>query len=118
MLGRKRKREDGFVHSRTGPQVEFSTLFAAVWDIHWRSRLDACESVAEWKSLQRAIIVEACEPLELPKHYWGYEKMIERPIKTRDVSSSVREFTSVMRLQRDDLWLKLSERQAAVGIHC
>jgi hypothetical protein len=71
IAGAKRKREDGIVHSMTGPQLQLSTLFAAVWGIHWRQYLTSCDSIAHWRSMKRSFVIQACECFKLPRPYEG-----------------------------------------------
>jgi hypothetical protein len=109
--GAKRKREDGIVHSRTGPQQQFSTLFAAVWDVHWRHRLEQCADLIEWRSMKRAFVVQACDVFKLPKPFEGYLTISERPTKARMVSTEGHHVMPTLRpLKRDGLWLHNSER--------
>ena len=47
--------------------MQFSTLFAKVWGMDWRSRLLACSDISEWRSLRTVFVTEACRVMRLPE---------------------------------------------------
>jgi hypothetical protein len=110
IAGAKRKREDGIVHSKTGPQLQFSTLFAAVWGIHWRQYLTSCDSIAQWRSMKRSFVIQACECFKLPRPYEGYSKDSEVVQQDRAMKNTGRDMPELRRLQRDEHWMNNSER--------
>ena len=110
--GSKRKREDGILHARSGPQgPQFSTLFATVWDIHWRQRLDQCADLGEWRSMKRGFVCDVCKVLNLPEPFEGYFTHVENMTVERvPTAASQRVMPSLRRLKRDGLWLAMAAR--------
>eukprot|EP00959_Pyramimonas_sp_CCMP1952_P084683 1771093-Pyramimonas_sp.AAC.1 len=78
----KRKREQ-LLHSKSGPQLQFSTLFARVWDVHWRARLDSCRDESEWYSHMKDFVRLACDKLNLPQPHPGYVSACTRAAAPR-----------------------------------
>ena len=107
----KRKAEH-VLHSRSGPQLQLSTLFVKVWGPHWRMRLDACNEEAEWKQMKKAFVSEACERLRLPKPFAGYQAVSVQATVPRqpDARDEYKVLPTPTCLQRDQLWQPFSAK--------
>ena len=63
---KKRMQENTGVHKRTGPHEHFSDIFVKTWGHGWKSRLDACGSLQQWKEGKHSFVSAACGALGLP----------------------------------------------------
>ena len=107
----KRKRES-LLHDRSGPQVQFSTIFSQVWGLDRRTRLHSCPDVAVWKSQKKAFIEAVCEKLDLPRP--PSSKLPETIEKLTgsliEEDTDYKSLPTPKCLKRDNLWLPQSTR--------
>ena len=99
--------EAGLLHSRSGPQVHYDTVFVKVWGLHWRQRLDTATDRDAWMMQKRAFVAEACTALSLPAPSEGYLPGVEAQLSgvgAKYEGNDVANIALPVALSRDGLW--------------
>ena len=62
----KDRRDEGAVHSRTGPAINYETVFVESMGADWRSHRDAHGSYPDWKRRCEELVNELCALWQVP----------------------------------------------------
>ena len=64
---RKRRRDGGLVHRRSGPEAFHDAPYVAVWGHEWQGKLRETRDTTVWKSMRDDFVYELCNAWQLPR---------------------------------------------------
>ena len=107
---RKRLREGGYVHARTGPCTSHEGPFRAAWGDSWRASVRASADRKQWKQQQGSFVQRVCDAWRLPhiSANPGGDALAQPQLAPAEkyTLQDIHALPYPRRLLRDQLWLK------------